>query len=174
MDTLKIGNIINSPQDRDAVHMAIAPTVAGEDLRPGSHVQLIDGIAWGGSKAKCIGIVDPFLEVRATKGEKFWLFLYPGSITSLRHDWTHPAFGDEIPPEVESRRWIERFAATLDQSYNRLMLAASTWVERKDYTYDNTEAYKGHYDEFPEFWKHYEIVTGETTDDKTSFFTCSC
>ena len=81
---------------RDAVHIAVAPVVAGEPLQPGQHVGLLeDGRAY--ASAKPIGIVDPFSTDAVVAGLRFWLFLYPGTVTSLRHDWTHPhpAFADD-------------------------------------------------------------------------------
>ncbi len=82
---------------RDAVHIAVAPVVAGEDLLPGERVFIdSNGVAYLGVDS--IGIVDPFLMNRRVKlGEKFWLFLYPNTVTSLRHVWTHPAFKTKVP-----------------------------------------------------------------------------
>lgn len=91
-ETPNIGHLIEGQAFRDAIHVAVAPVEAGEDLPPGQRVALHSGKAYADVWEKCIGIVDPFLKELVQKGERFWLFLYPGSIESLRHVWTHPAF----------------------------------------------------------------------------------
>lgn len=179
-----LGTIIDSSAGRDAIHLAVEPVVAGHPLRPGEDVGFMDDGTVGISKNP-VGIVDPFLKAPVQKGERFWLVVYPRQITSLRHVWTHPAFGvtspnldlkpSEMDPSAASRAWIEAFAVKLDQTYNRVMEAAKTFAEYGEYTFDNSETYKDHREEFPEFWKHYEIVTGkEAPKDASSFFTCSC
>ncbi len=86
-----LGTILGPERHRDAVHIAIAPVVAAVPLAPGEHIGILpDGRA--GRCDKLLGIVDPFLPKHAEIGERFWLFLYPNSITSLRHVWSHPAF----------------------------------------------------------------------------------
>ena len=93
--TPNIGQLCGDDARRDAIHFAVAPVEAGMDLRPGDHVGLTDGRASRGAKA--IGIVDPFLKGEVKEGQRFWLFLYPNTITSLRHVWTHPAFTPRLP-----------------------------------------------------------------------------
>lgn len=179
---VKLGVLIDETQQRDAIHIAIAPVVADTELHPGMDIGFVgNDTTLVGYSPTPIGIVDPFLKRAVTRGQRFWMFLYPQTITSLRHDWAHPAFPDyeqnhavTADPEGESKRWIENFATKLDQTYSRLMGAADRWREYGDYTYDNSEIYKSHWDEFEEFWKHYEIVTGEKVEDKSHFFTCSC
>lgn len=90
MDTLKLGQIITDAQQKDAVHIAVAPVNAAETLNPGDHVGVRDGKAY--EKSKHIGVVDPFLKRPVVIGETFWLFLYPSTVTGLRHEWQHPAF----------------------------------------------------------------------------------
>src|SRR5262245_55868441 len=94
----KLGEIINpldNPQ-KDAIHIAIAPVVAGcNGLKPGEHITLDkDGSATreGLLLNQAIGIVDPFLKEEVLIGQTFWVFLYPKTVTNIRHDWTHPAF----------------------------------------------------------------------------------
>ena len=174
--TLGLGKLITGDQVRDAVHIAVAPVTAADTLMPGQHVGL-DSDGRAGASDKPIGCVDPYLRTPVREGQRCWLFLYPGSITALRHEWSHPAFGAEaITPAVWSRRWIEAFAGELDQAYNRLMAAAELWVSDQDYTYDNSETYKDVDDaKWPEFWRHYEIVTGQPAKRSGDhFFTCRC
>lgn len=90
---------------RDAVHIAVAPMVAGEDLSPGDRVAFFNGDctkAWLSPPGKAVGIVDPFRTGMIREGERFWLFLLPNTITNLRHVWTHPAFTPR-PPDKETK-----------------------------------------------------------------------
>lgn len=94
-----VGKLITDDnQRRDAIHVAVAPIKAGQRLPPGSHVTLneageaIAPHVYYGKTDETIGIVDAFLESPVEKGQTFWLFMYPQTITSLRHVWTHPAF----------------------------------------------------------------------------------
>jgi len=173
-----LGNIIESG-GRDAIHLAVEPIVAAENLYPGQHIGLVDGKA-STKAAKKLGIVDPFISGFVPEGKMFWLVVYPRQITSLRHVWEHPEFPEKpVPVEITdpievSKKWINNFADRIRQHPQKLMDAADNWVENEDYTYDNSESYKGFWDEFPEFWKHYEIVTGKKPKEPQSFFTCSC
>jgi hypothetical protein len=91
----RLGQLIeDGDRRRDAIHIAVAPVTAAERLAPGQHVGLIreGGTELVGPCEQPIGIVDPFLAGAVEPGQRFWLFLYPGTVTSLRHIWTHPAF----------------------------------------------------------------------------------
>lgn len=93
-----VGELCHENAMRDAVHFALAPVEADCTLWAGQHVGLT-----AGGRATClanchpIGIVDPFLKGEVKKGQRFWLFLYPNTITGLRHSWTHPAFKAKLP-----------------------------------------------------------------------------
>jgi hypothetical protein len=96
--TLPIGRLIAGDEGRDAVPVAIAPTTAQGELRPGQHVDQYGNPE--GPGVVPVGIVDPFLREPVRSGQRFWLFLYPNTVTSLRHEWTHPAFPTTSPSEV--------------------------------------------------------------------------
>lgn len=94
-DTPQFGKLIeDGERRRDAVHVAAAPVTAAESLSPGQHIGLVqdDSFEWAGVCDTPIGIVDPFLTKPVERGERFWMWLYPHSVTGLRHAWTHPAF----------------------------------------------------------------------------------
>jgi hypothetical protein len=91
----RLGQLIeDGDRRRDAIHIAIAPVTAAERLAPGQHVGLVreGSLELVGLCDHTIGIVDPFLAEAVEPGQRFWLFLYPNTITGLRHVWTHPAF----------------------------------------------------------------------------------
>jgi hypothetical protein len=91
----QLGKLIeDGDRRRDAIHIAVAPVTASDRLAPGQHVGLVQegNLELVGPSGRTIGVVDPFLVEDVEPGQRFWLFLYPGTITGLRHVWTHPAF----------------------------------------------------------------------------------
>jgi hypothetical protein len=178
-----IGELLNGDEERDAIHVAVAPVVAGERLYPGQHIGLsAPGVA-ASTADKLIGVVDAFLKHPVLPGERCWMFLYPYTITSLRHRWTHPDFETAPEPEAQadnlvsfsaSEKWLRAFAERCDITYRVLMDGAKDWLEHHEYL-NQGETLEGI--RVPdEFWEHYEKVSGKAVDEdkKESFFTCSC
>lgn len=108
---------------RDAIHIAVAPVMAAEQLTPGQHVGFVDRTKAmvGTNTRQLLGIVDPFLPGPVSEGTRFYLCLYPRTITGLRHDWNHPAFAQETAVVVVaekdmafSEKWLRAYAANLN------------------------------------------------------------
>ncbi len=99
-NTPVLGTLPEPNQFRDAIHIAIAPMIAAHCIPPGYHVGINEKGEAGDFKPY-VGIVDPFLDRWVDPGEKFWLCLYPGSVTSLRHVWSHPSFTATHPTTVK-------------------------------------------------------------------------
>ncbi len=101
----QVGKLISDDeQRRDCIHVAICPVIAGEEIYPGDHVGFLNGsrdvvIGENHIDVVLIGIVDPYLKRPVNRGDRFWLFLYPGTVTSIRHLWTHPAFNKSTQKE---------------------------------------------------------------------------
>lgn len=180
MSNLLFGQIITTPQHRDAVHVAVAPVIASETLHPGQHIGLVkDSTTHATALTTHIGIVDPYLRHQVSKGQQFWLFLYPQTVTGLRHDWSHPAFPDAVispvaPLVSASEKWLRDFGAQYDLTYAQLLEAAKDYIDNGR-SYCGGEEMEGAY--VPnEFWSHYEAVTGVTVDapKRESFFRCAC
>ncbi len=184
---IKLGQLCDEHQQRDAIHIAVAPMQAAEELRPGQHLVLVEGRtdkAAGVSiktvgQLKAIGIVDPFLNDDVQPGQWFFAFLYQNTVTDMRHHWQHPAFTEERAyvardPQGESKRWIEDFANTHDVTYNRMMRAADEWIENEEYFVQGGDFEDCSVPE--EFWKHYAAITGKVLPDNQyiNFFSCSC
>lgn len=187
---------------RDAVHVAVVSCVAQSKLHPGQHIGIgeRDGkdYAADASATKQIGIVDPYIEKPVMVGQRFWLYLYPRSITGLSHRWTHPAFNDDAnadasyaPPSVKlaSEQWLRNFCKTADcPGYESVMRL----IKEGDYADGGEDGYPDYYcgridaeymhfggsdahGEIPtEFWTHVENVLGHPVKYKPTYFSCSC
>ena len=170
-----LGTIIGETEKRDAIHLAVEQAIAAHQLRPGEDVGFVHGAV--GHCDKPLGIVDPFLKTFVKKGERFWLVLYPRTITSLRHVWSHPDFPEDdglTQRRLESKTWIENYARTFPVRYEELLERAAEWVASGEYWCEGGR-FEGEYVN-DEFWVHYEIVTGRTVESskRGNFFTCSC
>lgn len=167
---------------RDAVHIAVIPVVCGDAfLDPGEKVTLrLNGKAYGAGNGKGAGVVDPFLPERIKEGDRFYLFLYPGSITSLRHHWTHPDIPEErMKGELDEDRErakanLNHFAVSVGLSLDELLRGAGSYLKYGEYLIDGGR-YEGVY--MPDtFWQDYQVYTGiAVNEDKQGhFFSCSC
>lgn len=176
-----IGKLLGDGHKKDAIHIAVAPVIAGHDLRPGQRVRVshIGGkaMAWEcDDDEKCDGAVDPFLSGDVKDGQRFFLFLTPGTITGLRHDWTHPAFPSTsaATDTAESERWLRDYAERYRADYEEMLSGA---VSRDGYCFgddDGPPQYRGAEEEF---WRHIENVTGKRFDSEhreATNFRCAC
>lgn len=187
-DTLRrIGTILPGPLERDAIHVAVLSVVSMEVLAPGQPIKFVgkgeERLVCKVSERRstepfedCVGVVDPFLSGPVPAGRHFWLFLKPGTVTGIRHHWTHPALdGATTNPMVKE---IEDLAAKAGYTYRALMDAAIEWVHSGQRTKDNKERYKEITDsEWRLFWFNWEHVTGRKrggeVDDSAPFY-CAC
>lgn len=105
----------------------------------------------------------------------FYIFLYPNTITSLRHQWTHPAIDDAVSGLDKDRAegWLRKFAREQDCDYDDLFHAASNPNISSDgqYLHVGFSAWGGIPDEF---WDHIETLTGEKRLERPTAFSCSC
>lgn len=172
-----LGTIIGEGAGRDAIHLAVEPVIAGCQLYPGQAIGLSpDGKALPVTLSKGLGIVDPFLPHVVQKGERFWLVVYPRQITSLRHVWTHPDFGDapsNPASKALSEEWMRRFVATLGgPSYEDVISVASYGGDDGYLCFG--EEFDGPRDIPTEFWDHMEVITGKKVTNRAHSFRCAC
>lgn len=169
--TIEFGKLITDKQERDAIHIAVAPVVAHCILNPGQHIGFIkdDNRTVSYMAGKKIGIVDPFIPRVIAAGEEFWMFLYPNTITSLRHDWSHPEFTKTGQDRQEAINWITVWASKYGMSFEYAMECGHA----QDFFLGEV-----YYDQIPpEFWIHFEVLTGIKVSDEVrneTHFHCAC
>lgn len=190
-----IGTILNGQHERDAIHIAVMPVIAGEDkLRPGEGIAIIYGtpntvrrrpLYYGGSH----GIVDPFLDdmEALNKGDQFWMFLMPNTITNLRHSWICPNIDNRPGMSNEHEQWLRGFADQWNFDYDELITTASapppTEVDDDMIGHSivargiDLHSAKDLGEDHDLFWHHLQILTGMTFDDrhrKKFIWSCTC
>lgn len=185
---------------RDAVHVAVIAVKSAGHTWPGADVGIqlaADGYIASRNLTPHVGIVDPFIKGDVNEGDRFWLYLYPRTITSLAHAWSHPAFpeGDKAPKgdKAESEAWLREFVARgdcppYDETIDVLRRIANGETsgpigEEPDYDFFRVEDEYLHFNgtdahgEIPdEFWRHAEVVIGKPIikGEKPTYFSCSC
>ncbi len=160
---------------RDAIHIAVVPLIAGEKLERAEPVTIIGGKAMRPTdNAKMVGLVDPWLHIGVLPGERCWVFLEPGSITSLRHDWTHPA----LEEHDHAMAWMETYAADVKKSVQVIIDSATRYIESHgtEHNHGGSENEGLYVPE--EFWHYWELITGkkysQISEYGDHFFSCSC
>ena len=131
---IKLGEFADPGEKRDAIHIAVAPVIAAEKLAPGQDIGFTgsSGDEFSvGTSPEPIGIVDPFLKGLVLQGQRFWMFLYPNTITSLRHDWEHPAFDADLR-EI-SRAWLAAFAEDIGLALQSAIGAGEAYINTGEY-----------------------------------------
>jgi hypothetical protein len=150
---------------------------ASEQFRPGQRVGVhsrYKNLAVAESEYDpAIGIVDPYLTGPVPEGATFWLCLFPGTITSLRHDWTHPAF----QARQGHKSWLMDFADKAGMEYQELMDGAENFLNNNEMLCegDKWDYFRHGYDPLV-FWEHYSAATGQDVplEKRDNFFTCNC
>lgn len=176
MHESKLGQLPSESAERDAIHVAIAPVMASHQLLPGQHVGINDEGKATGARPY-VGIVDPFLIDAVSAGQRFYLILYPGSITSLRHEWTHPAFGKSgtvaMDDRAKSEAWLRLYAEKMncyldkDEAFDSLIHGLQTgelFFNGSDF--DPRES--------RDLQEHAERYLGREIDFSQFTFSCTC
>lgn len=189
---------------RDAVHVAVERMTAGHSMDAGTQVSIshIDGTVYETPyDHEAVGIIDPFLFDGVREGQECFVMLMPGTVTSLRHVWTHPSFDDvpDTPPEpaetkIEAERWIKAWLE--DHGDNPGFDAVMAVVEHGSWSDGDSEwpatgQMESFYDDDlyiffhdadahgdipPEFWDHASVYLGRTIpdDERATAFSCTC
>lgn len=181
-----IGGIPNENAQRDAIHIAVAPMIAGERLYACNCVKLSsvdNGVVIGADNddPDCIGVVDPFFaagdgwnKVGVNKGSRVWVFLKPNTISYLRHHWEHPAFTEverRSKTLTDNEKWLRTFCKQNAMNFEELMRALQNGEDRyaasRDLDFSSTE--------LAEFWRRVSEYMGVDQYTRENFqFSCSC
>jgi hypothetical protein len=181
---------------RDAVHVAVFSATSPARLLPGQAVGIVepepndlgDTVVTGSGASAPVGIVDPFIAGAIPAGERFWVYLFPRTITALSHRWSHPAFEDTggnayATPgsKAASEKWLQDFCEGADcPGYHAVMgkaehIANGGSGSQYDDEYMHFDGQDAHGEIPPEFWDHVEVVLGrKIAGTKSSYFSCSC
>jgi len=182
--TTIVGKLCGAGAVRDAIHFAVAPIMAsrvGDELKPGTHVGLTssgEATPW----QRHIGIVDPFLRDAVQPGQTFWLFMYPNTITGLRHHWDHPSFPNTSGDKAASEAWLRAYANGL-RPYDRgqpgevdsyELMMANILGDQTVFAWGTDLHTFGDLPQGEEFLRHLSVVLGRSVAPDDLQYSCSC
>lgn len=173
-----IGKILEGEYRRDAIHIAVLPVIATQKLAPGQDIGFYgkEGNQVGIVKTP-IGIVDPFLQKMVMPEQQFFMFLYPNTITGLRHEWEHPALEKRVldvqaEKKHEAEQFIHSIAARGYISYESLLEHGA----RGETPTFSTEMYEVSEEDKDKFWTCIETLTGFKAPSslRQEYWSCAC
>jgi hypothetical protein len=187
-----IGQLLPDDAKRDAIHIAILPTIVakGHSVGAGEYVKLKTGTQneiMSCARENAIGVVDPFFfktenddtRTHVWEGERIGVWLFPGTVTGMRHEWEHPLDKKSAPNlNNPSVAWLMEFAEKWNFDYEEMIECAQEkggWVTA--YGKDLHRASELDPGDEEAFWLHIEQVTNKKFDDehKENFgWSCSC
>jgi hypothetical protein len=183
MSEPQLGQLITGTAERDAIHVAVVPLIAGQKIYRGDNFKLSSTdyrVAYSTREGAedAIGIVDPFLkDYIVKKGEQFWGLLFPNTVTGMRHHWQHPSFDNAKTDMTESEIWLRDFADKWHFNFQEMINAGVN----KDYVVAHGVDIHSRYDlddgEHDLFWHHLANYTGRKFDEdhrETNIWSCSC
>lgn len=181
MSDVTLGSIITGEHARDAIHIAVAPVIAGEDLNPGDHITSPDknGRCFKGKS----GIVDPFLRQRVKAGQRFWMCLYQNTVIGMRHHWSHPAFDETEAPikysdsrKTQAEKWLRDFSSQINREYHSLLELGKSAIETGSAHAGDDDDQDNLNEQKKEFLRNVAVVCNlelpEDFDD--IYFSCAC
>lgn len=165
MEKAELGKLIsgNFPR-RDAVYVAVLPVFAGYEIKPGSPLDFVAGSkeVVVRSAGRGVGIADPFLTEIVEPMERFWMVMHPGTVTDLRHAWSHPELDghdDDDVVKVMAERFLDRLcescgitAADVEQCYSRIAAGIKVADARDAHVEDAV------FDLFQNHWKSLQLA----------------
>lgn len=180
MSDTKLGQLLGIDAKRDAIHIAIAPVISSGSINPGEHIGFTeDGTVGIRAKVK-IGIADPFLKNTISNGERFYMFLYPNTVTGMRHEWSHPDFQENKGGDDGAKRSLTLLAERCGCSFELLMLRLDLYAAGLCGPNDSIQQQLNLICEesfVRDIWSNYEICRGVKVGDEIkgeTFFRCTC
>jgi len=189
-----VGKILVGEHHKDAIHIPVMPVFADEIIVPGAKLAKSENPKKQGFRVKtafhpsdAIGICDPYLRTSTRIDDQFLMFLFPGTVTNLRHDWTHPNIKLPNAPKAEStkrsrdysKKWLQDLAKWAEIDFMFLMQAMKESHEKEDMVdlrdhNHATDMFRMMGEEKQEtMWFHFENYTGIEVDTY-AYFRCSC
>lgn len=165
--------------ERDAIHVAIEPGIAGSTFNSyDKWIRKFQGKWYACDEDEAHGIINCWNEERVAAGQLFWVMIKPGTVNGMRHHWSHPELDKPITTSFtkeESKQWLEIYCAGHDcPSLEDIIEAISGHPDYIiDDTYFHCKGRDAHGQISPEFWFHFENYTGFKTE-KPRMWSCSC